>query len=407
MIFNNLNFRFMKKIVFLLIISFLAIGLFAQDEESKKEGYVFTMVKEVKTTPVKDQYRAGTCWSYSGIAFVEAELLRMGKPEFDLAELYVVRKAYEEKAEKYIRMHGTINMGAGGAFHDVFNVIKKYGIVPEEVYKGLNYGEDNHVHGELDAVLKAFVDAVKENPNKKLSTAWKRAVNAILDEYLGKEPEKFTYKGVEYTPQSFAKFLGINTDDYINITSYTHHPFYTQFILEIPDNWAWGTSYNLPLDEMMQIIDNALNNGYTVCWGADVSEKGFKWTKGIAVVPAEDRPDLDGLERARWEKLTQKEKDNLLYSLDKPMPEKTITQELRQIAFDNYQTTDDHGMLISGIAKDQNGTKYYYVKNSWNTTNEYNGFFYASEAYVRYKTMNIIVHKDAIPKDIRKKLNIK
>lgn len=397
----------MKKFILLLIIPFLTLGLFAQDEESQKEGYVFTMVKEVKTTPVKDQYRAGTCWSYSGIAFVEAELLRMGKPEFDLAELYVVRKAYEEKAEKYIRMHGTINMGAGGAFHDVFDVIKKYGIVPEEVFKGLNYGEDNHVHGELDAVLKAFVDAVKENPNKKLSTAWKRAVNAILDEYLGKEPEKFTYKGVEYTPQSFAKFLGINTDDYINITSYTHHPFYTQFILEIPDNWAWGFSYNLPLDEMMQVIDNAINTGYTVCWGADVSEKGFKWSKGIAVVPAEDRPDLDGLERARWEKLTQKEKDNLLYSLDKPMPEKSITQEIRQIAFDNYQTTDDHGMLISGIAKDQNGTKYYYVKNSWNTTNEYNGFFYASETYVKYKTMNIVVHKDAIPKDIRKKLNIK
>jgi bleomycin hydrolase len=304
-------------------------------------------------------------------------------------------------------MHGTINIGAGGAFHDVFNVIKNYGIVPEEVYPGLNYGEDNHVHGELDAVLKAFVDAIKENPNKKLSTAWKRAINAILDEYLGKEPEKFTYKGVEYTSQSFAKFLGINTDDYINITSYTHHPFYTQFILEIPDNWAWGTSYNLPLDEMMQVIDNAINNGFTVCWGADVSEKGFKWSKGIAVVPAEDRPDLDGLERSRWEKLTQKEKDNLLYSLDKPMPEKNITQEIRQIAFDNYQTTDDHGMLISGIAKDQNGTKYYYVKNSWNTTNDYNGFFYASEAYVRYKTMNIVVHKDAIPKDIRKKLNIK
>lgn len=397
----------MKKIVLFLIVPLFTLGLFAQDEESKKEGYVFTMVKEVKTTPVKDQYRAGTCWSYSGIAFIEAEFLRMGKSEFDLAELYVVRKAYEEKAEKYIRMHGTINMGAGGAFHDVFNVIKNYGIVPEEVYPGLNYGEDNHVHGELDAVLKAFVDAIKENPNKKLSTAWKRAINAILDEYLGKEPEKFTYKGVEYTPQSFAKFLEINTDDYINITSYTHHPFYTQFILEIPDNWAWGTSYNLPLDEMMQVIDNAINNGYTVCWGADVSEKGFKWTKGIAVVPAEDRPDLDGLERARWEKLTQKEKDNLLYSLDKPMPEKTITQEIRQIAFDNYQTTDDHGMLISGIAKDQNGTKYYYVKNSWNTTNDYNGFFYASEAYVRYKTMNIVVHKDAIPKDIRKKLNIK
>lgn len=394
----------MKNLVVLFVILFLGLNLYSQEE---KEGFVFTMQKEVKTTPVKDQYRAGTCWSYSGLAFIESELIRMGKGEFDLAELYVVRKAYEEKAEKYVRMHGTINMGAGGAFHDVFNVIKKYGIVPEEVYKGLNYGEDNHVHGELDAVLKAFVDAVKENPNKKLSTAWKPSVKAILDSYLGEEPQKLKYNGKEYTPKSFADFLGINCDDYINITSYTHHPFYTQFILEIPDNWAWGLSYNLPLDEMMQVIYNAINNGYSVCWGADVSEKGFKWSKGIAVVPEEERPDLDGLERARWEKLTAKEKENLLYSLEKPMPEKIISQELRQIAFDNYQTTDDHGMLISGIAKDQNGTKYYYVKNSWNTNNEYNGFFYASESYVRYKTMNIVVHKDAIPKDIRKKLNIK
>ncbi|HNQ68614.1 MAG TPA: C1 family peptidase [Bacteroidales bacterium] len=399
----------MKKLLLgIIAFSVMSMGVIAQDETEKKdEGYVITLKKEIKVSPVKDQYRAGTCWSYSGLAFVEAELLRMGKPETDLAELYVVRKAYETKAEKYIRMHGNINFGGGGAFHDVFNVIRDFGIVPEEAYKGLNYGEDNHVHGELDAVLKAYVDAIKENENKKLSTAWLKGFIGILDAYLGEEPKEFTYNGKKYTPKSYAEELGINTDDYINITSYTHHPFYKPFILEIPDNWAWGLAYNVPMDEMIEIMDNAINNGYSVCWGADVSEKGFKWTKGIAVVPAEDRPDLDGLERDKWEKLSAKEKDNLLYTLDKPVPEKKITQEMRQIAFDNYQTTDDHGMLICGIATDQNGTKYYYVKNSWNTANIYDGYFYASESFVKYKTMNIVVHKDALPKNTKKNLGIK
>ncbi|MDD3685605.1 MAG: C1 family peptidase [Bacteroidales bacterium] len=399
----------MKKLLLgIMAFSVMSISAIAQDEAEKKdEGYVFTMKKEIKVTPVKDQYRAGTCWSYSGLAFVEAELLRMGKPEVDLSELFVVRHSYSDKAEKYIRMHGNLNFGGGGAFHDVFNVIREYGIVPEEIYKGLNYGEDNHVHGEFDAVLKAYVDAVKENDNKKLSTAWHNGFNGILDAYLGELPENFTYNGKKYTPKTYAAELGFNPDDYVNITSYTHHPFYSQFILEIPDNWAWGLCYNVTLDEMIQVMDNAINNGYTVCWGADVSEKGFKWSKGFAVIPAENRPDLDGLERDKWEKLSAKEKEAQLYSLDKIVPEKVITQELRQEGFDNYHTTDDHGMLINGIATDQNGTKYYLVKNSWNTSNEYDGFFYASEAFVRYKTMNIVVHKDALPKELKQKLGIK
>lgn len=399
----------MKKFLLgLLAISFLSVSVIAQDDTEKKdESYVFTLKKEVKTTPVKDQYRAGTCWSYSGLAFIESELLRLGKPEIDLAELFIVRYTYNDKAEKYVRMHGEINFSGGGAFHDVFNVIKKHGIVPEEAYTGLNYGETNHVHGELDAVLKGYVDAVIKNGNKKLSTAWLRGYNGILDAYLGEVPEEFTYEGKKYTPQSFAEYLGINTDDYINITSYTHHPFYEKFILEIPDNWAWGTAYNLPMDEMMQVLDNAINNDFTVCWGSDVSEKGFKWTRGFAVIPEEDRPDLDGLERDKWEKLSAREKESLLYALDKPVPEKTITQEMRQEAFDNYLTTDDHGMLICGMGTDQNGTKYYYVKNSWAASNEYDGYFYASESFVKYKTMNIVVHKDAIPKDLKKKMGIK
>ncbi len=397
-----------KYLLGLFIILFLGSSILAQDEAGKKEeGYVFTLKKEVKTTPVKDQYRAGTCWSYSGLAFVEAELLRMGKAEFDLAELFVVRHTYNDKAEKYVRMHGELNFGGGGAFHDVFSVIKKYGIVPEEAYKGLNYGEPNHVHGELDAVLKGYVDAIIKNENKKLSTAWLKGYNGILDAYLGELPEEFTYEGKKYNPKSFSQSLGFNPDDYIDISSYTHHPFYEQFILEIPDNWAWEHVYNLPLDEMMQILDNAINNGYPVCWGADVSEKGFKWTKGFAVIPEEDRPDLDGLEREKWEKLSAREKESLLFTLDNPVPEKKITQELRQEAFDNYQTTDDHGMLICGIGTDQNGTKYYYVKNSWAESNKYDGYFYASESFIRYKTMDIVVHKDAIPKDIKKKMGIK
>ena len=225
---------------------------------------------------------------------------------------------------------------------------------------------------------------------------------------MGKEPENFTYNGKTYKDsKEFAKSLNLNIDDYVNISSFTHHPFYEKFIIEVPDNWAYGEVYNLPLDEMMEVIDNAINNGYTLAWGADVSEKGFKYAKGFAVIPAEERPDLDGLERDKWEKLSAKEKEEQLYKFDKPLPEKTITQEMRQNAFDNWETTDDHGMQIAGIAKDQNGTKYYYVKNSWNTANIYNGFFYASETFVKYKTLNYVVHKDAIPKDIKKKLNIK
>ncbi|MDD2550214.1 MAG: C1 family peptidase [Bacteroidales bacterium] len=394
-------------LISLLCLSFTNFSLLAQDTEEKKEVYQFSMEKEVPVTSVKDQYRAGTCWSYSGLGLVEAELLRLGKGDFNLSDIFVVRKVYEQKAKKYVRMHGKTHFAGGGAFHDVFWVIDNYGIIPEAEYRGLEYGEDNHVHGELDAVLRAYVDAVIKNRNRKLSTAWFRGFQGVLDAYLGEVPEKFTYNGKEYTPKSFVEELDFNSDNYINLTSFTHHPFYEPFILEIPDNWLWGQAYNLPVDELMEVLDNAINNGYSAAWGSDVSEKGFKWSRGVAIVPSEDRPDLDGLERAKWEELSSKEKEALLYKFDEPVAEKEITQEMRQIAFDNYQTTDDHGMLIAGIAKDQNGTKYYYVKNSWNTNNIYDGYFYASESFVKYKTMNIVVHKDAIPKKIAKKLNLK
>lgn len=391
----------------MLITLFAFAALAATAQESKPEGYKFTDVKSLETTPVKNQSRSGTCWSFSGIALVENEILRNGGEEVDLSEMWVVRHTYMEKAEKYVRMHGTINFAGGGATHDVMNVIRKYGIVPEEAYKGLNYGTELHQHGELDAVLKAYVEAIIKNPNRKLSSAWKNGVNAILDTYLGPVPEKFTYKGVEYTPKSFAASLKFDPDQIVSLTSFSHHPFYEQFAVEVPDNWAWGLSYNLPLDEFMKVMEAAVDGGYSILWASDVSEKGFAWNKGLAVIPEADLESMDGTEQARWVKLTEAEKQAALYKFDKPGKEKTITQEVRQEAYDDYETTDDHGMLIMGKAADQAGNKYFKVKNSWGTAGIYGGYFYASYPFVAYKTMNIMVNKAALPKDVAKKLGLK
>lgn len=396
--------------LFLTGLVLVSVVASAQDkkEEEKEDGFKFTSVKEIPCTSVKDQYRSGTCWSFSGLGFLEAEMLRLGKPAVDLSEMYVVHHTYSDKATKYVRLHGSLNFGAGGAFHDVTNVVKNYGIVPEEVYRGLNYGEEKHVHGELDRLLLDNVKTVVDNPNKKLTNAWHDALEGTLTSYLGEYPEKFNYQGKEYTPQTFAnEYVGLNMSDYVEITSYTHHPFYSKFIIEIPDNWSWDEVYNVPLNELNEIIDNAVNTGYTVAWAADVSEKGFLTSqKGIAVIPEADKQNMTDAEITKWEKLSDKEKNEELFKLSKPGKEKSISQELRQIDFDNYQTTDDHGMLIVGTAKDQNGAMYYKVKNSWGDYNDYDGFFYASKPYVEYKTMSIMVHKDAIPKNIRKKLNL-
>ena len=398
---------------FILLASLLAFSwsVSAQDKQEKssdEEGYHFTTVKELPHTSVKDQYRSGTCWAFSGLSFLESEMLRMGKPKVDLSEMYVVYHCYIDKAIKTVRMHGNLNFGPGGAFHDVTYVLRNYGIVPDSVYAGLNYGEKKHVHGEMDEVLKNIVDAVVENKNKKLSTAWEGAITGTLDAYLGQLPTTFEYKGKSYTPKTFeSNYCGLNPDDYVEITSFTHHPFYSKFKLEVPDNWEWSEVYNVPLDEMMEIIDNSLNNGYTVAWAADVSEKGFSTSKkGVAVVPDADVKDMTDSEQSKWEKLTDKQKDEELYKLDKPGKEKHITQAMRQEAFDDYETTDDHGMHIIGLAKDQDGTMYYKVKNSWGDYNAWDGYFYASKPYVRYKTTCIMVNKNAIPKDIRKKLGL-
>jgi bleomycin hydrolase len=395
---------------FLLVIIFLASVTtgFSQDKEKKSDSsYVFTIVKELPATPVKNQYRSGTCWSYSAISFLESELLRTGKDTFDLSEMFCVRNAYSDKAVIYIRFNGKHNFGGGGAAHDVTSVLRKYGMMPENAYSGMTIGEANPVHGEMDEVLSANVNAVLKNSNKKLTPVWHQGYNGLLDAYLGKVPEKFTYKGKDYSAKSFSDMMGLNPDDYVELTSYTHHPFYSKFIIEIPDNWELGEVYNLPVDELIQVIDNSIDKGYTVVWGADVSEKGFSWRNGVAVVPDKNATEIAGMESGKWSKMSDADKDKLLFKFDKPNPEKKITQEMRQVEFDNYQTTDDHGMHLTGIATDQNGSKYYLIKNSWGLDGSpYKGYFYASEPYVRLKTMDILVHKNAIPKEIRKKLGI-
>ena len=387
-------------------LSFLAN---AQDAKSNQpKGYQFTDIKRLPATSVKDQARAGTCWSWSGLSFFESEMIRMGKEPIDLSAMYIVRHAYSDKATKFVRLHGSMNFAVGGAFCDVMHVIKNYGIVPMDVYKGLNYGEPNHAFGEIDDVLAGYVNAVIKNSNKKLSTAWKKGFDGILDAYLGEEPEKFEYKGKEYTPRTFAdEVVGLNMDDYVSLTSFTHHPFYSQFAIEVPDNWLWGMSYNLPIDELAQVMSNAIDNGYTFAWASDVSERGFQTSQpGVAVVPTTDTKEMSGAEIAKWEAMPKGNQTPDAFRQG-PAPEKEITQEMRQQEFDNYLTTDDHGMHVIGKAKDQNGTVYYIVKNSWNQYNKFGGYFYASEPFMKYKTMNIIVHKNAIPKDIRKKLGIK
>lgn len=399
----------MKKFfVSALMLAFALSSVSAKDKKkTEDEGYVFTTVKELKITPVKNQNRTGTCWCFSTLGFLESELLRMGKGEYDLSEMFIVSKNYKDKAEKFVRLHGELNYAQGGSFEDVLQAWKDYGIVPESVMNGLQYGEDMHVHNELESASRAYLDEIIKNPNRKLSTAWKKGFDGIIDAYLGTAPEKFTYNGKEYTPKSFAAELGINPDDYVSLTSYTHHPFYSEFAIEVQDNWRWATSYNLPIDELMLVFENAINTGYTIAWGADVSEKGFT-RNGIGVIPDIESMERSGSDQDRWLGLSTSEKDaEIKKMMKKPCKELEITQEMRQEAYDNYETTDDHGMQIYGIAKDQTGKKFYMIKNSWGTDNKYKGTWYISENFVKYKTMNIVVHKDALPQVIKDKLHIK
>ena len=409
----------MKKVFALLAAAALCSAALAQNTEKEKsdedEGYKFDTVKVLPITSVKNQNNAGTCWCYSGLAFIESELLRMEKGEYDLSEMYIVSNTYNDRAAAAVRTHGDVSFSQGGAFNDVIYGMKTFGLVPEEVMRpGAMYGDTLSNHTELSAITDAIVNAIAKNEKlKKLQSGldgepmWKKAVRAVHEIYLGKNPEKFKYKGKEYTPQSFYESLGLNPDDYVSITSFTHHPFYQQFVLEIQDNWRWGLSYNVPLDEMMDIFDYAIDNGYTVAWGSDVSEQGFRMgvRKGFCVLPETDGKKASvGSDQSRWSGM--KASDIADEAAKHPTPQRWVTQEERQQAFDNWETTDDHGMLIYGKAKDQMGNEYYMVKNSWGDYGDYHGIFYASKAFVRYKTMNIVVHKDAIPDAIKAKLGI-
>lgn len=381
------------KIALLLVVLFVYGLAVAQDK-----GFQFKTIKEVTTSPVKNQQRTGTCWSFATTSFIETELLRMGKPLFDISEMYFARQAYTSKGINYVRYQGNNNFGQGGQAHDVFDIIKSHGMLTEQEYPGLNYGSDSHAHSELAAVLKAFLDATVENPNRKLTTAWLPAYNSILDSYLGKPMD---------TKGSALANVEFNPNDYVEITSYNHHPFYSQFILEIPDNWAHRPYYNIPLEDLIKVMKNALMNGYSVCWDGDVSEKSFAWSKGVAVLPEDRVEEMSGSDKEKWTGLSEKDRKAQLFSFTEPVPEVRVDQANRQANFDNLTSTDDHLMHLTGIATDQNGTTYFYTKNSWGEDGVYKGFLYMSEPFVRMKTIAIMVHKSAIPDDIAKKMGLK
>lgn len=373
-----------KCFVFTLLISSFN---FAQNDKDDSV-HQFNIIYQVESTPVSSQDKTGTCWCFATQSYLETELLRMGKGEYNLSEMFVVRNTFPLKAEKYIRYHGLSNFGQGGQAHDVLLVMENFGLVPEEVYTGKPLNEEKHNHSEMTAVLKGALDAVI-NTKGKISPNWKEVCESVLDIYLGEIPETFIYNEEEYTPRSFADMLGLNPDDYIEITSYQHHPYYEKFVLEIPDNWTNTEYYNIPIDELMQLIDYAIENGYSVAWDGDTSEKTFYRKKGYAVIPI----DEDDTSESEDEEM-------------KPEVEKVITQEMREETFNSFLTTDDHLMHITGIAENQEGTKFYYTKNSWGTKYKYDGYWYMSESFVRLKTIAIMVHKDAVPQEIRAKLGI-
>lgn len=390
----------MKTFILSCMLAFSVSTAFGQ-------GYQFTEVVTVPATPVKNQAATGTCWCFATTSFMESELLRMGKGTYDLSEMFIVRQKYMNQLQDNYLRRGNGNIGQGSLSHTFMNAYRQVGIVPEEVYTGINYDSERHNRSEMVRYMHAIADvAVK---TKQRSPEYDKLIANLFDTYLGKLPEKFTYKGKEYTPKSFAESLGLNMDDYIELTSFTHHPYYVKFDVEVPDNWEHSLMYNLPLDEMMETVDYALTNGYTVCWDGDVSEKGFSFTNGVAINPEVKKvEDLSNTDRARFEKLGEKERLEEVFKFERPYPEIKVTPEVRQAGFESFVTTDDHLMHVTGITKDQNGTKYYITKNSWGTDrNKFGGYLNMSESFVRAKTIYVMVHKDAIPKAIKIKLGIK
>ncbi|MBR2236683.1 MAG: aminopeptidase [Prevotella sp.] len=404
----------MKKLLSLAMVTMMAMGTQAATaDEEKKDSVnpnkpVFTTIKENPITSVKDQNRSGTCWDYSTLSFFECEILKATGKTYDLCESFVANKTYMDRAIQVVRYHGDCQFSQGGSAEDVLATLKTWGICPEDAmpFPGSLYGDSLNNFNEFFSLLEPYVAAIAKSSAKKISNQWKVGLQGILDAYLGQCPEKFMYEGKEYTPKTFMQSLGINLDDYVSITSYTHHPFYTGFAVEVQDNWRFPLSYNLPMDEMMQVIDNAVDKGYTIAWGGDVSEDGFT-RKGLAyAIDGKATQSLRGSDMAKWLKLATTEKRNVIDSLGVNVPEIIATQELRQERFDNWELTDDHGMLIYGVAKDQNGKEYYMVKNSWGETGDYKGTWYMTKTFIAANTMDFLINKNAIPKDIRKKLGI-
>ena len=394
----------MKRLLLIATALVLSCAVWGQSQPQVKfPDYKFTTDKANPITPIKNQASSGTCWAFSTIGFLESEVIRINKitdpAQYpNLSVFWIVSHSYAERAEKYIRLDGNLTFGAGSEGDDVLDVIRDHGIVPYAEMTGMNYGTELPRQSELDAVLNAYVSAVAKNPNRTLTTAWKRGFQAILDEYLGKRPERFTVNGKEYTPEAYRDALKIVPDDYVSLTSYTHHPFYTWFAVEVCDNWRWNQSYNVPIDEFMKVLDDAIKAGYTVAWGADVSDPGFT-RDGLAILVDVPATNAAGSDQEHWVGRAEGQPAQQI-----AIVEKTPTQESRQIDFDNKTVTDDHGMQIFGIAHDQFGKKYYMVRNSWGVTGKFDGIWYATEAYVRQQSLDIILHKDALPKDLRKKI---
>ena len=401
----------MKKIQATLLAALCALPGFAADSVSSNDSLVFTTVIANPVTPIKNQNNSGTCWSYSALAFLESEVIKKDpkKKDIDLCESFLVSKTYTDRADRNVRTHGDASFSQGGSFYDAIFCMDHYGLIPEGLmpYPNTLYGDSLFNFTAFFPPMEAYIHAISKSDAKKINPIWKKNVQSMLDGYFGECPTEFTYKGVKYTPKSFVKdYLKLDPNDYVSLTSYTHHPFYSSFILEIQDNWRWASSYNLPLDEFMRVMDEAVKNGWTFAWGADVSEEGFSRRTGknrcVATVPDTKATAGVGSDQSRW----TGEKAGAKISQADAAGEKVITQEMRQEGYDNWTTTDDPGMQIYGIAKDQTGKEYFMMKNSWGEYGPYKGFWYVSKPYVAYKTMNIVINKNAIPKDIRKKLGI-
>lgn len=398
----------MKKILTLALLALLATGANAAKPKkaARSNKPVFTTIKENPITSIKDQNRSGTCWDYSTLSYFESEILKATGKTYDLCEAFVANKTYMDRAVQVVRLHGDCQFSQGGSAYDVLHVLNNQGICPEDAmpFPGSLYGDSLNNFNEFFGQLEPYVAGIAKSTANKISSQWKVGLQGILDAYLGQCPEKFTYEGKEYTPKSFAASLGLNFDDYVTITSYSHHPYYTQYAVEVQDNWRNPLSWNLPMEDMARILENAVMNGYTVAWGGDVSEPGFT-RKGLAYfVDTKKAEGLSGSDMARWLKLSPAKRTNLIDSLGCKVPELEPTAEQRQQRFDNWELTDDHGMLIFGIAKDQHGKEYYMVKNSWGETGDYKGIWYMTKNYIVANTMDFMVNKNAIPADILQKM---